>query len=81
MTARAANCVRCGEHTATPVLVHVVESGSGPGALIYACPTHAWAEILNHTTSCADCHALGGRCDVARDMWQDLRAAREAADD
>lgn len=34
---RREDCVRCGESTADPVLVRIIEVGSGPGRMYYAC--------------------------------------------
>lgn len=34
----AAYCVRCGTYSEDALLVRVVETGSGPGGMLYACP-------------------------------------------
>ncbi|NGO71207.1 hypothetical protein [Streptomyces boncukensis] len=31
-------CVRCHQVTDDPVMIGAVESGSGPGSILYACP-------------------------------------------
>ncbi|GAA2060884.1 hypothetical protein GCM10009801_02790 [Streptomyces albiaxialis] len=31
-------CARCGGATDEPVMIGAVEAGSGPGAIVYACP-------------------------------------------
>jgi hypothetical protein len=38
---RALACIGCGEITDQPTLVRCVETGSGPGGMLYACPTCA----------------------------------------
>ncbi|MFD1828709.1 hypothetical protein ACFSJS_03380 [Streptomyces desertarenae] len=49
MTGRRVPCCRCERLTDRPVLVGVVESGSGPGGMLYACPDHArWFATLPH---------------------------------
>lgn len=36
-------CARCGVDTGEPVMIAAVETGSGPGAIVYACPPCARA--------------------------------------
>jgi hypothetical protein len=35
---RTETCCSCGKTTTKPELVRVIEAGSGPGGLLYACP-------------------------------------------
>lgn len=37
----AGTCVDCGGWFANALMVGAVETGSGPGVIVYACPEHA----------------------------------------
>ncbi|MFG3259430.1 hypothetical protein [Streptomyces sp. NPDC048172] len=40
-------CARCHRMTGDPVMIGAVESGSGPGAIVYACPSCALEYAAN----------------------------------
>lgn len=63
-TARTEQCTVCKTVTRMPVVIRVVESSSGPGAILYACPTcaprhltrdEAWRVYIRHAAACAAC--------------------------
>jgi hypothetical protein len=63
-TVRTERCVGCGEDTTRPVLVRCIEVGSGPGAMLFACPdcapnllppTDAWELVISHAVACETC--------------------------
>jgi hypothetical protein len=35
---RTETCIDCGQPTASPTLVRCIETASGPGGMLYACP-------------------------------------------
>lgn len=41
VTGHVARCVVCHEATRAPIPVRYIESSSGPGTTLYACPDHA----------------------------------------
>lgn len=41
--ASGARCCRCRNWTTAPVPVRYIERASGPGMILYACPSHAVA--------------------------------------
>lgn len=75
--ARPTPCYRCGTIENFPILVRVIESGSGPGAMLYACSEHARRDYEAHFTWCPTCRT-GERCETSRSMRELILAAREA---
>jgi hypothetical protein len=77
-------CVACEQTTDRPVFVCWIDSGSGPGWSLYACPDcagrildeqAAWRLVVDHGANCPTC--LGdGRCGTAEMLLEVHRAAR-----
>lgn len=80
-------CARCEHITPTPVLVLWIDSGSGPGWSLYACPgcAHlyltpdaAWRLTIEHAVACPGCHG-DGLCATGQVLERVHRAARDRA--
>ncbi|MFF0445580.1 hypothetical protein ACFYT4_04010 [Streptomyces sp. NPDC004609] len=58
---RSARCLNCGRLTTAPVTVRRIETPSGPGRTLYACP--ACAPLLVPGPGPVDCGFSGSRPD------------------
>lgn len=73
--ARPTVCYRCGHLEDFPVLVRIIETGSGPGGMLYACAGCARQEHERHVAYCPKC-ATNKPCDVAHDLNAAIVEAR-----
>lgn len=78
VTARPTPCYRCGTIEDFPVLARIIESGSGPGAMLYACAACARKDYQAHFRYCPTCSHGEELCETARSMRELILAARSA---
>jgi hypothetical protein len=80
-------CVHCNDTTDQPIFVRWVDSGSGPGWNLYACPPcaglilseeDAWGLLVGHGSACPVCTG-DGACAIVDVFVEVHRAARERA--
>lgn len=74
---RVERCNQCGSATETPVLAHIIESGSGPGAMLYDCVPCARRTYHQHVRVCIKCRS-GINCREAVGLWTPIQAVLAA---
>jgi len=87
-TVRTEHCCGCGKDTERPVLVRCIESASGPGGMLYACPDcaprflspdAAWELCITHGVTCKACREWP--CEVLQTLlgvWRKTRRTLHA---
>lgn len=76
--ARPIVCYRCGVIEDFPILLHIVETGSGPGGMLYGCHACARQQHERHMAYCPTC-ARNKPCEISQSMAELILAARKAS--